>query len=132
VAGAGDMNPFSRPAPQVGDDVIVNYGDIKNGKMVARGFMGLADAWGFQISLHEDGLVSVACCSRRFPDVVSSGQMFGLIGRPLDGLAAAHANHGGVRDIVHGGCFDLAQVTQDLMAVWAMFQAEKEGKHDPV
>ncbi|MEN9854955.1 MAG: hypothetical protein RLZZ157_81 [Pseudomonadota bacterium] len=115
-----------RPIPAMGDDVLIHFGEARTGKIVARGFLKESDATGFQINLHNDGLVSVAFCSRRWPDVVSAARIFGKVGQPLVGLALANAKHGGVSDRAFGGAFDMAQLRQDLMAVWAMFEAERE------
>jgi hypothetical protein len=117
---------MSRPIPQLGDDMCLSTGTPIFGKMVARGFMREGAAWGWQISLALDGRVIVGACSATWPDVIANCQIFGPVGDPMQGIADAHIHHAAVRDrATAGGCFDLPQVSQDVMAVWAMFQSER-------
>jgi hypothetical protein len=124
----GVVEMTARPIPQLGDDMCLSTGTPIFGKMVARGFPRADAACGWQISLALDGRVIVGACSATWPDVIANCQLFGRIGDPMQGLADAHIHHKAVRDrATAGGCFDLPQVTQDLMAVWAMISGEKEG-----
>jgi hypothetical protein len=113
-------------APQTGDRALVSTGDPHEGILIARGFFSPAHAWGFSIILLRDGAIAVCACSATWPDLHANGQIFRRLGSPLDSLALAHAGHGAMRDRVHGGLFDLGQVTQDVLAQWGLLQDQQE------